>query len=767
MEDKTDLYIGKEVDSQTGELKDKVFYKTKDLSTHAVIIGMTGSGKTGMAIVTLEEAILDGLPVIAIDPKGDLTNMLLTFPNLTPEEFKPWVDPNQAEQKGISVDMYSEQVANTWRKGLSEWEVPLERIAQLKNSADFVIFTPGSNAGIPVSALQNFKRPSGFLEDEEVNEKIKGVTSALLGLIGIVADPVKSREHILVSTILQNAWANDKDLSIEDLIMQVQNPPFEKLGVFSVDSFFPKNERINFAMQINALIASPTFATWLQGEPLNIDNFIRKDGKSRVSIFYIAHLSDSERMFFVTLLLQELLSWMRTQPGTDSPRMIFYFDEVFGYFPPYPGNPPSKYPLLSLMKQARAFGVSMMLATQNPVDIDYKGLSNAGTWLLGKLQQERDKERVMSGLEGTIQESGKSFDRGYFNNVLGSLKPRVFLLHNIHTNIPKVITSRWAMSYLRGPLTKSQISTLMGEYKKGVKMEEVTVRSEKITNLPAFPEGIPIVFESNRGSGPFIPYIYVEAEALYKQESANIFVEKTIRATIKPNLPISESDLDFLDNPPLVDQKPVDGATFAEIPDVLMKKDFYKNIQDQIKQIIKSREEKFYYSPFLKLYSNLGEPKEEFVNRIKDRANSMLQEETNKIRDKYAKQKITLEGKIKAAEDRKARAEEELKALTTETAMDVGSGILAILTGRSARGSIRRAGSNAITRRQKATLRKQQAEADVQNANQELMNLQSKMDGEMKQKEAEIVTQVTYVEEKLLRPAASSIVIKYFAVLFR
>ncbi len=767
MDDKTNLYIGKEVDIETGNLKAKFFYKTKDLTTHAVIIGMTGSGKTGMAIVTLEEAILDGIPVIAIDPKGDLTNLLLTFPSLTPEEFKPWVDSAQAEQKGMSVDMYAENVANTWRNGLTEWEIPPERIAQLKSTADFAIFTPGSNAGIPVSALQSFKRPAGFLEEEEITEKIRGITSALLGLVGIEADPIKSREHILISTIIQNAWANGKDLSMEDLIMQVQKPPFDKLGVFSVDSFFPKNDRMNLAMQINALIASPHFATWLQGEPLSIDNFIKKDGKPRVSIFYIAHLSDAERMFFVTLLLQELLSWMRTQPGTDSPRLVFYFDEVFGYFPPYPMNPPSKYPILSLMKQARAFGVSMMLATQNPVDIDYKGLTNAGTWFLGKLQQEQDKERVMSGLEGTIQESGKSLDKAYFNNILGSLKQRIFLLHNVHTNIPKVITSRWAMSYLRGPLTKSQISVLMEDYKKGVKIEEVSVRSETKTNLPAFPEGIPVVFESNRGTGPFIPYIYIEAEALYKQESANIFTEKTIRATIKPGIPITDEDIDFLENPPVVSDKPVEGATFSEIPDILLKDDFYKNIQDQFKQKVKSREEKFYYNPYFKLYSNLGESSEDFISRIKDRIDSILQEELLKIKDKYTKRKMSLESKLKTAEDRKARAETELKSLKTETAMDVGSGILAILTGKSARGSIRRAGSDAITRREKANLRKKQAETEVEKINQALTNLQIQMETDLKEKEAETLTKAMNMQEKLLRPAATSIIIKYLAVLFR
>ncbi|MGQ9619312.1 MAG: helicase HerA domain-containing protein [Candidatus Aminicenantia bacterium] len=768
MSEKMNLYIGKEIDIKSGALKYKYFYRIKDLTTHAVIIGMTGSGKTGMALVLLEEAILNGIPVIAVDPKGDLPNLLLAFSGLSSEEFKPWIAPQLAEQKGLSLDIYAENIANTWRNGLKEWEILKERISQFKNSADFTIFTPGSTSGVPVSALKGFKKPSGVLDDEETKEKIKGITTALLGLIGIQTDPVKSREHILISAILQEAWQKGDDLTIEDLILQVQNPPFEKLGVFSVDSFYPKQERMNLSMQLNALIASPSFQTWLRGEPLIIDNFIRKNGKPRVSIFYIAHLSDLERMFFVTLLLQELLSWMRAQPGSDIPRVIFYFDEVFGYFPPHPSNPPSKYPILTLMKQARAFGLSVVLATQNPVDLDYKGLTNAGTWFIGKLQQERDKERVLTGLEGTLQESGKSLDKSYFESIINSLKPRNFLLHNVHTNEAKLITSRWAMCYLRGPLTKSQISSLMSEKRSEVKGEEFKLKSEVKKFLPDFPEGIPVLFEKNRGLGPFVPYLYAETEALYKQESANIFVEKTFRAFINSNLEsIIFENIDFADSAPLVDTKPPEGSTFAEVPEKLLNKNYYKKIQEQLKQIIKSKEELYYYNPYLKLYSSLGEKREEFIERIKERLKSILQSELRKIREKFEKEKLILENKLRNAQNLKERAEAELKVLTTETAMDIGSSIISILTGRGFKGSLRRAGSNAITRRQRATLKKQQAEMQVQKIMNEISELENNMELALKEKEAEILSRAEQIEEKLLRPVPSSVVIKYISVVFR
>lgn len=767
MDDKQDLYIGKEVETETGELKEKFFYKTKDLTTHAVILGMTGSGKTGMAIAMLEEAIIDGLPVIAIDPKGDLTNLLLTFPGLKPEDFKPWVDPDQAEIKGVSVDMYAENIANTWQKSLSEWEITPDRIQKLKDIADYAIFTPGSTAGIPVSILQSFKKPEGELDQEEILEKIKGITIALLGLLGIQADPVKSREYILISTIIQNTWQDGKSLSLEDLIMQIQKPQFEKLGVFSVDSFFPPKERLDLAMQINSLIASPTFQTWLNGAPLDIDSFIKAGEKSRVSIFYIAHLSESERMFFVTLLLQEIVSWMRVQPGTDNPRVILYFDELFGYFPPYPSDPPSKYPLLTLMKQARAFGLSVILATQNPVDIDYKGLSNAGTWFIGKLQQERDKERVMSGLEGTLQASGKSLDKGYFNKILGTLKPRIFLLHNVHSNEPKIISSRWVMNYLRGPLTKAQIAELMKERRATVKTETAELKSEKKEYLPQFPEGIPVMFELNRGTGPFVPYIYLEGETLYKQDSASIYFEKTFRAMVKPEKEnVSLDSMNLLDKPPPTDNKPPENATFADIPDIILKKDAFKGIQEQFKQFIKGCEEKYYYNAYFKLYSKIGESKEDFVNRLKDRLNETLKDELQKVKDVYEKNLEKTKEKIQKAESEKQEAEAELSAISRETGMDIGAGVLSILMGRSGRSSIRRA-TNSTTRREKAKLKIDKAVFEIQKAQVESKEIETKMKEALKEKEEEIYSKASAVEEKLIRPNASSIAIKYIGILFR
>ncbi len=467
------FFLGREVDPKTDQVAaDRpVNYDSRDLTTHAVCVGMTGSGKTGLCIALLEEAALDNVPAIIIDPKGDITNLLLTFPELRGEDFLPWINAEDARGKGQTPEAYAREVAQAWAGGLASWEEGPERIRALKSAVDFAIYTPGSDAGLPVSILSSFRAPDldWETEAETLRDRIQGTVSGLLALAGIAADPIRSREHILLSTIIENAWRAGQDLDIARLITAVQKPPFRQIGVFEVDTFFPPKERFGLAIALNNIIAAPSFAAWTQGAALDIDKMLyTADGKPRHSIFYIAHLSDAERMFFVTLLLEQVISWMRGQPGTTSLRAIVYMDELFGYFPPT-ANPPSKRPLLALLKQARAFGVGMLLTTQNPADIDYKGLSNAGTWFIGKLQTERDKARLMSGLESAMAEAGASIAPAALDKIISSLDNRVFLLHDVHRDAPQVFTTRWAMSYLAGPLTRQQIKTLMADRKAEAK----------------------------------------------------------------------------------------------------------------------------------------------------------------------------------------------------------------------------------------------------------------------------------------------------------
>jgi hypothetical protein len=416
-----------------------------------------------LCLTLLEEAALDGIPAIAIDPKGDLGNLLLAFPNLQPQDFRPWVDASEATRNQLSPDGFAAAQAELWRNGLAKWDQSPERIRRFCDAADRVIFTPGSSAGIPITVLKSFHAPAAELADDAdaFGERVAAATSGLLALLGIDADPVRSREYIFLANVFDAAWRARQDLDLHQLIQQIQRPSFTKIGVIDLESFYPAAERYKLAMSLNNLLASPSFASWLQGEPLDIQRLLYSpEGKPRLAIVSIAHLDDPQRMFFVTILLNELLSWIRTQPGTSSLRAILYMDEVFGYFPPL-SNPPAKRPMLTLLKQARAYGLGCVLATQNPVDLDYKGLSNAGTWFLGRLQTERDKARVIEGLEGASAQAGATFNRQQMEATLAALGKRVFLMNNVHEDAPVVFHTRWAMSYLCGPLTRTQIKLLM------------------------------------------------------------------------------------------------------------------------------------------------------------------------------------------------------------------------------------------------------------------------------------------------------------------
>jgi hypothetical protein len=458
------FYLGRPYHLATGKTDTKpLLYDSNDLTTHAVCVGMTGSGKTGLCLSLLEEAALDGIPAIAIDPKGDLGNLLLAFPDLEPRDFRPWIDTSEAARNQMSPDEFAAAQAELWRNGLAKWDQGPDRIRRFCDAVDRVIYTPGSSAGIPITVLKSFHAPPAELvtDADALSERVAAATSGLLALLGIDADPIRSREHIFLSNVLDVSWRAGRDLDVHQLIQQIQRPTFNKIGVVDLESFYPAAERYKLAMGLNNLLASPSFASWLQGEPLDIQRLLfTSQGKPRLAIVSIAHLDDAQRMFFVTILLNEVLSWVRTQPGTGSLRAILYMDEVFGYFPPL-ANPPAKRPMLTLLKQARAYGLGCVLATQNPVDLDYKGLSNAGTWFLGRLQTERDKARVIEGLEGASAEAGASFNRQQMEATLAALGKRVFLMNNVHQDAPAVFHTRWAMSYLCGPLTRGQIKTLM------------------------------------------------------------------------------------------------------------------------------------------------------------------------------------------------------------------------------------------------------------------------------------------------------------------
>ncbi len=541
------FYLGRLFNPQSGKTTtEPLMYDPDDLTTHAVVVGMTGSGKTGLCVDLLEEAALQGLPALVIDPKGDITNLLLHFPDLLPADFQPWVNADAARREGKTIEQAAQETAELWRNGLAQWDIEPQRLRTLQNAAEFAVYTPGSDAGIPVSILASLQAPPIPWEEnrELLREKISGTVTALLGLVGLTdIDPVRSREHILLSNIFEHAWSQGKDLDLGELIIQTQNPPFQKLGVFDVETFYPGKERFELAMLLNNILAAPAFQSWIEGQPLDIQALLyAPDGRPRHSVFYIAHLSEVERMFFVTLLYSAVETWMRTQPGTTSLRALLYFDEIYGYLPPT-ANPPSKVFMLRMLKQARAFGIGQILVTQNPVDVDYKALSNAGTWMIGKLQTDRDRERLLDGL----QSSAGGMDRREYDDLISRLGKRVFLLHNVHEKHPLLFQTRWAMNYLAGPLTRLQLRALNNLVGAGIREvpggpllsreaappQRASV-SQEISGDAAGPSG-------GAGSQSAAPPMVSSAPELPGTESRPAVPERTAEYFLPNNLTLSQA----------------------------------------------------------------------------------------------------------------------------------------------------------------------------------------------------------------------------------
>ncbi len=677
------FYLGRKYDLAAGKISPKnLLYDSKDLTTHAVCVGMTGSGKTGLCLSLLEEAGLDGIPAIAIDPKGDLGNLLLTFPELRPSDFRPWIDPSTATRKGITPDELAAKTAAMWRKGLADWGQEGERIGRYNHSVEKTIYTPGSSAGVPLTVLKSFNAPSqAVLQDSDaMRDRIQSTASGVLALLGIDADPVRSREHILLSRVLDSAWRAGRNLDLPSLIREIQKPGFDRLGVLDLESFFPASDRHTLGMQLNNLLASPSFASWLEGEPLDVQRLLyTRDGRPRLSILSIAHLSDTERMFFVTILLNEVLSWMRSQPGTSSLRAILYMDEVYGYFPPV-ANPPSKRPMLTLLKQARAYGLGCVLATQNPVDLDYKGLSNTGTWLLGRLQTERDKARVLEGLEGASAQAGASFDRGKMEQTLARLGSRVFLMNNVHENKPKVFHTRWAMSYLRGPLTRNQIRDLMRDRKAALQEAlpqafETTVdipvakpADQEIALQPTVDISQPLLSANiQQKFWPLCDELPKNARLQYRPALTGTARLHFVRASYdvdfwqasiivqpvheKMPQPMWSSALTYSTAPALQDQ-PQPLAEFGKLPSELAQEKNYANWEKELKDHLYRTEKHIAWrSKELDEHSEPGESEGDFRIRMSQRAREQRDDKKEDVRKKFQRKIDRAEKSVKKAED--------------------------------------------------------------------------------------------------------------------
>jgi hypothetical protein len=788
------FYLGRPYDLAAKKAKPGwLLYDSKDLVTHAVCVGMTGSGKTGLCIGLLEEAAIDGIPALIIDPKGDLANLMLNFPQLRGEDFAPWVNEDDARKKGLSPADYATQQAELWKKGLGDWGQSGERIQKFRDAADVVVYTPGSNAGIPVSILKSFAAPSQeILDDAELlRERVSTMVTSLLGLVGVEADPIKSREHILLSTILDHTWKARQDLDLATLIQQIQTPPVAKIGVLDLDSFYPSKERFALAMQINNLLAAPGFSAWLEGEALDVGQMLHSPGgKPRLAIFSIAHLNDAERMFFVTLLLSQTLGWVRAQSGTTSLRAILYMDEIFGYFPPV-ANPPSKQPLLTLLKQARAFGLGVVLATQNPVDLDYKGLANTGTWFIGRLQTERDKARVLEGLEGAAASSGKKFDKQGMEQTLASLGNRVFLLNNVHEDVPEVFQTRWTLSYLRGPLTRTQIKTLMDPLKvgkgsgvkgKGTEALEPSPHPLPLTphgSRPMLPPDVPQHFIPIRGSQPsgsaliYQPMLLGASQVRVSDSKAGVDVTQdvTILAPISDGAVAVDWDRAVETGLAVVDLEsaPSDGAQFSAVPSAASKAKSYETWnKDFSGWLFRNQKVDLLKSPSTKENSKPGESERDFRVRLQQSGREARDKQSDSLRQKYAPKIAALQDRIRRAGQMVERQQAESRSSQMQAAISVGASILGAFLGRKtiSATNIGRA-TTAIRGAERAIKESKdvgQAEENVSALQQQLANLEAQFKTETDTLAAATDPLSEKLETMSLKPTKANIAVKLVAL---
>ena len=762
-----ELYVGGLVDPTTHERTGTdVRLKTEDLTTHGVIVGMTGSGKTGLGVVLIEEVLSAGVPALLIDPKGDLTNLCLTFPRLEPAEFLPWIDQAQAKAAGMTADQLAAEQATAWRDGLAGWGYGPEQIAALRAATDITIYTPGSKSGVPVNLVGSLQAPSTD-DDEIIADEIDGYVSGLLGLVGIAADPLSSREHILLANLIQHSWSAGTSLDLAALLAMVQRPPLRKLGVLDLEQFFPAGERDALTVKLNGLLASPAFAAWGAGQPLDVQSLLyTADGRGRCAIVTTAHLSDEERQFVTSLVLSKLVTWMRRQSGTTDLRALLYMDEVAGYLPPT-ANPPTKKPIMNLMKQARAFGVGVVLTTQNPVDVDYKALSNAGTWMVGRLQTDRDKQRLLDGMSA----AAGGVDLAAVGGTISGLAKREFVLRRAGKDQPEVFTTRWAMSYLRGPLTRDQIAQVTGPH------AETTATGQPVTVAEAAPpaaasehDTTPVAPEVAGSvparwvdpAAPWLPEIgasptgtTLEAAIVarvvlrYDETKADLVHDEEYEAVIFPageHVDVSKAvAVDYDDRD--LRETPSAGAVYRLPSAPIKAATYWKQVQrDVADHLARSLTMDLPVNRELKLYGRAGESPEDFALRCRTVAGERADVELTKLRAKYETKTTALRNRLEAASDAAQVASDEQDARARDDVLSSAGSILGgLLGGRRSRGGLVGQIGRAAGRAGKTSASSSRVEAAENKA--------ARLQDDLEDLEAQLVDELTEIDNRWVERA--------------
>ena len=757
------FYLGKDVDKDFNPTDILTLIKNKNLTTHAAIIGMTGSGKTGLGIGLLEEAAIDNIPAIVIDPKGDMGNLLLTDPDFSKEKFAKWVE-DEAKEKGVDPLSYGQKIAKFWKEGIESFYQDSNRVKKF-HQVEKIIYTPGSSAGVSINILSSLERPNrAIMEDSDnFSSYLTSTVSSLLALINIKGNLTELKEYILLAQIIKHAWQNNQDLTIESLVGLILQPPFSKVGVMDLESFYPQDERFKLANRFNLIIASPDFLGWLSGESLDIQKLLYdKDGKAKISIFSISHLNESQRMFFVTLLLNKIVAWMRMQSGTTRLRAILYMDEIYGFFPPTK-NPPSKEPMITLLKQARAYGLGVILSTQNPVDLDYKGLSNIGTWFIGRLQTTQDINRVIDGLSGKI---GSEFKREEIENLLANLKKRVFFLKSAHLEEIRLFTTRWVLSYLKGPLKKKEISELMASKKQKNKPHniETTLQtdSDYIENIIVDAKQRFEVDISKKGRyyptiAANVNFHYIDARrGIDKKEELNLYIEALEDCSWEDALELEEP-LDSFST-----KKPAN-AKFRALPPSILKDKNLKRCSKELKDYIYTHYKlELYRCKRLRMESEIGESYDDFVVRVNDILQEKKEEEIAKLQERYDK-------KIKRVQEQLQKALQKVekeKADQTNSLISAGISLISALFGRGSATKITTAvnkGGRVLKERSDLSL----AEARVEELEDKIREFERELEEKIEEIDEKYSLQNYPIESFFIKPRKSLIDIDEIAILWR
>jgi hypothetical protein len=792
------LYLGGALDA-AGDVSEPLRLKADRLTRHGVVIGMTGSGKTGLSVALIEELVLAGVPVIALDPKGDLGNLALVFPQLAPTDFRPWIDPGEAQRKGLSADALAEKTAGKWKGGLAGWGIAPERLGQLRDRTALTIYTPGSEAGVPVDVLAALARPDDAVmgDPDALRQLVAGTVAALLSLVDVQADPLTSPEHIVLARIIQEAWAANRSLDVEGLILAIVDPPFQKVGVFPLDRFWKPNKRTDLAMKLNGVMASPTFAPWMKGLPLDIGRMMDASDRVPVSVFHLSHLSDSQRQFFSGLLLQRLVAWTRSQPGTSSLRGLLFLDEAFGYLPPHPANPPTKQPLLTLMKQARAVGFGVVLATQNPVDLDYKALTNAGTWAIGRLSTKQDVERVAEGLKSARGED--------LTGAIGALKPRQFVLRDVSEDGPIRFGSRWAMSYLRGPISRGELHKLPNlvtpdgpapspPAAAAAPAHTASPTPPAAAPTPAppaaraaspVPRGVDVrwldprtVFSARMGGafdrlsepatgGPTLyrPALYAHLRLRFDEERAGyIHDEEQVRVffPLQDRIPSEALDVPLTEADLLRSAPP--NASHAELPAILDEGTEYTSAKKALLDDVYRTEARGQWvcTP-LKMHGKAGETRDAFEERCREAAEDGVEDALEKLSERYEKKIDRIKDRVRRKEAQVEGYEDKLKAEKTQEMVNGAEVLASFFFGR------KRSLGSVASRRKTTTAAKNRLAAaadDLEALADDIEELQD----ELEEKQADLVEdaeeKLDDIEEREVRLEKADIAMLSFGVLW-